>query len=119
MPENDKIANFEAFRERMNEIILDEAPLEIKRFWSLDNQMYQDGALDVKTKEMLGLVASMVLRCEDCITYHLKRCVELGATDEELWEVMGIGLLIGGSVVMPEMRRAVETLKEIRGIAIE
>ncbi len=106
---------FNEFREKMNDIILDEAPLEIKRFWSLDNQMYKDGALDPKTKELCALVGSMVLRCDDCITYHLSQLIDLGTTDEELWESMGIGLLIGGSVVMPHMRRAVATIKEIRG----
>jgi len=115
MPQEDRIGQFNEFRNRMNDVILDEAPLEIKRFWSLDNQMYKDGALEPKTKELCALVGSMVLRCDDCITYHLSQLVELGIKDEELWEAMGIGLLIGGSVVMPHMRRAVETIKLLRG----
>ena len=114
MSNEDKISKFNEFRERMNAIILDEAPLEIKRFFSLDSQTYKDGALDVKTKELMGLVASMVLRCDDCVTYHIQQAVNLGVTDAELYESMGIALLIGGSIVIPHMRRAVETMKLLR-----
>ncbi len=115
MPNADQIRQFNEWREKMNEIVLSEAPLEIKRFWSLDTQNYKEGALSVKTKELLGLTASMVLRCDDCVMYHLKQCIDAGLTDEELWEAMSIGLLIGGSVVMPHLRRAVETMKVLRG----
>ncbi len=115
MSDKAKIEQFDEFRDRMNEIILDEAPLEIKRFFSLDSQIYGDGVLDAKTKELLGLVASMVLRCDDCITYHLKQCVEMGWTDDELWDAMSVGLIVGGSIVIPHLRRAVDTLKGLRG----
>jgi ribonuclease HI len=114
MPDCQHLDNFNQFRDRMNEIILDEAPLEVKRFFSLDSQAYRDGAIPVKTKELIGLGCSMVLRCDDCITYHLQQCAKQGLTDEEIWEGMSIALIIGGSVVMPHLRRAVDTLKTIR-----
>ncbi len=114
MPQHDSLDQFDHFRSKMNEIILSEAPIEVKRFFSLDTQTYKDGALPAGTKELLGLVASMVLRCDDCVTYHLKQCMTLGVSDEEIWETMSIGLLIGGSVVMPHLRRAVQTLKLMR-----
>ncbi len=106
--------SFEQFRERMNKIILNEAPLEVKRFFSLDSQTYRDGALPVKTKELLGLSCSMVLRCDDCVRYHLRQCVDLGFADEEIWEAMSISLLIGGSIVIPHLRRAVDLLQQAR-----
>jgi AhpD family alkylhydroperoxidase len=81
-----------------------------KRFFRLDGQGYEAGALDVKTKELLGLVASMVLRCDDCIAYHIDTCVKAGASDEELWEAFDIALIVGGSIVIPHMRRGVEFL---------
>jgi AhpD family alkylhydroperoxidase len=109
-----RIEQFNIYRERLNEIILSEAPLEVKRFFSLDTQTYQEGALDVRTKELLGLVASMVLRCDDCITYHLQQCVREGLGDDEIWEAMAVALIVGGSIVIPHLRRAVETLKELR-----
>jgi len=109
-----QIADFDAYRDMMNKIILDEAPLEIKRFFSLDNQVYSNGALPAKTKELLGLSCSMVLRCDDCVTYHLNQCVDMDYTDEEIWEAMSVALIIGGSIVIPHLRRAVETLKSIR-----
>ena len=88
-----RVEEFRAFRERMNERILDADNLVIKRFFALDTQTYKDGALDTKTKEMLGLSASMVLRCDDCIAYHVIRCVEEGATSDELFEVFSVALL--------------------------
>ena len=91
----------------MNEKILAQGNTNLKRFWALDASTYQEGALDVKTKEMLGLVASMVLRCDDCIKYHLGTCFELGVTKEELFEVFSIANLIGGSICIPHTRRAV------------
>jgi AhpD family alkylhydroperoxidase len=106
--------SFEQFRERMNKIILDEAPLEVKRFFSLDSQTYRDGALPVKTKELLGLSCSMVLRCDDCVRYHLGQCVDLGFSDEEIWEAMSVSLIIGGSIVIPHLRRVVDLLKQVR-----
>jgi AhpD family alkylhydroperoxidase len=85
----------------------------LKRFWSLDNQAYSDGALNVKTKEMLGLIASMVLRCDDCIKYHLGKCKEVGTTTEEIYEVFAIANLVGGSIVIPHTRRAAEFWEEL------
>ena len=109
-----KIDHFNLYRERMNEIILSEAPLEIKRFFSLDTQTYQEGALPAKIKELIGLACSTVLRCDDCITYHIQQCVKLDATDDEIWETLAIALIIGGSIVIPHLRRAAEILKELR-----
>jgi AhpD family alkylhydroperoxidase len=88
--------------------------LQIKRFFALDTQAYLDGALPSKTKELMGLVASMVLRCNDCITYHLIQCAELGTTDEEFFESFNIALIVGGSIVIPHLRVAVDMLEEIR-----
>ena len=110
----DKIAKFNEYRDRMNEIILSEAPIEVKRFFSLDTQTYQDGALPAKTKELLGLACSMVLRCDDCVTYHMQQCVNMGVTDEEFWETMSIALIVAGSIVIPHLRRAVESMKEMK-----
>ena len=85
-----------------------------KRFFRLDGQAYEDGALPARTKELLGLVASMVLRCDDCIAYHIDRCVQLDVSDEELWESFDIALIVGGSIVIPHLRRGVEFLDEAR-----
>lgn len=90
------------------------ASLVTKRFFSLDHQTYQDGALPLKTKELLGLVASMVLRCDDCIAYHIDQCVKIGVSDEELWESFDVALIVGGSIVIPHLRRGVEFLDEAR-----
>jgi AhpD family alkylhydroperoxidase len=109
-----RLTSFHQFRKRMNEAILNSGNLQIKRFFSLDSQAYRDGALPAKTKELLGLVASMVLRCDDCITYHIVQCTELETTDEELFEAFAVALVVGGSIVIPHLRRAVETLQEIR-----
>jgi AhpD family alkylhydroperoxidase len=102
------VEEFNDYRKKMNDRILGENNMVLKRFWSLDNQAYQDGALPVKTKELLGLVASMVLRCDDCIKYHVGTCYELGVTSEELFEVFSIANLVGGSICIPHTRRAVE-----------
>jgi AhpD family alkylhydroperoxidase len=102
------VNDFNEYRSRMNEVILSKDNLTLKRFWSLDNQAYADGALPVKTKELMGLVASMVLRCDDCIKYHLGKCHELGTTTEEMYEVFAIANLVGGSIVIPHTRRAAE-----------
>jgi len=106
---------FSREREELTALALEKANLEIKRFFSLDSQAYRDGALPGKTKEMLGLVASLVLRCDDCIFYHLGRCRELGVTDEELQEILSIGLVVGGSIVIPHLRRAVRAWEETAG----
>ncbi len=112
MPET--LEHFHAYREKMNKRILSADNLQIKRFWSLDSQAYRDGALPAKTKELLGLVASMVLRCDDCITYHVERCVEEGVSDAEFFETFNIGLVVGGSITIPHLRRAVDRLDGIR-----
>jgi AhpD family alkylhydroperoxidase len=102
------VTEFNDYRQKMNDKILAEDNKVIKRFWSLDHQTYDDGALDKKTKELLGLVASMVLRCDDCIRYHLGTCYELGVTKAEVFEVYAIANLVGGSICVPHTRRAVE-----------
>ncbi len=108
------IEEFDQYRNRMNERILSENNTFIKRFYNLDTKAYQEGALSVKTKELLGLVASMVLRCDDCIKYHLGKSFEQGATDAEVWEVFEIANLVGGSIVIPHFRRAVEYWDELK-----
>ena len=110
----DQIKQFEEFRKKMNEKILSSDNLEIKRFFALDKNAYKDGALPAETKELLGLVASMVLRCNDCVNYHLLRCAELGITDAQLYETFNVALVVGGSIVIPHLRRAVAFLEEIR-----
>ncbi len=105
---------FRKFREKMNKEILDRGTINTKRFWNLDGAVYKEGALEPKVKELMGLVASMVLRCDDCITYHMIRSAELGASDEEFFETFDIALIVGGSIVIPHLRRAVNTLLEIR-----
>ena len=110
----EKIKDFQDFRKKMNERFLESGNLEIKRFFALDKNTYKPGALTVKTKELLGLVASLVLRCNDCVTYHVLRCVELGLSDEQLFEAFNVGLVMGGSIVIPHMRQAVAILDEIR-----
>jgi AhpD family alkylhydroperoxidase len=107
------INEFNDYRSRMNEVILSKDNLVMKRFWSLDNQAYADGALDTKTKELLGLVASMVLRCDDCIKYHLGKSHEVGVTTEQIYEVFSIANLVGGSIVIPHTRRAAEYWEEL------
>ena len=110
---SDRLEEFRKFRERMNTRILEAGNLEIKRFFALDTRSYEPGALDAKTKELLGLVASMVLRCDDYITYHVVRCKEEGVTDPEFFEAFNVGLVVGGSIVIPHLRRAVDTLDQI------
>ena len=114
---SDRIAAFEAYRARMNEKILGSGHLGIKRFFNLDTACYKDGALDARTKELLGLVASCVLRCNDCIDYHLIQCVELGYTDEELHEALNVAVVVGGSIFIPHMRHAFETIEQLRASA--
>lgn len=104
---------FNEYRSKMNDVILSKDNLVLKRFWSLDNQAYADGALSSKTKELMGLVASMVLRCDDCIKYHLGKCHELGTTTDEMYEVFAIANLVGGSIVIPHTRRAAEYWEEL------
>ena len=108
---------FRLFRERMNAEILAENNLVVNRFFALDTRTYEAGALDVKTKELLGLVASLVLRCDDCVTYHHERCREEGVTRAEAFEALSVGLVVGGSIVIPHMRRAVDRLTELEAKA--
>ena len=103
-----KVQEFNDYRQKMNNRILDQDNKVLKRFWSLDHQTYADGALDVKTKELMGLVASMVLRCDDCIKYHLGTCHEIGVNTDEIYEVFSVANLVGGSIVIPHTRRAAE-----------
>lgn len=112
----ERLEEFRKFRERMNERILGSDNLDIKRFFALDSRAYEPGALPVKTKELLGLVASLVLRCDDCVTYHIVRCKEEGVTRPELLEAFNIGLVVGGSITIPHLRRAVAALDELDGL---
>jgi AhpD family alkylhydroperoxidase len=107
------VKEFNDYRSRMNDLILSHDHLPLKRFFSLDHQMYQEGALPVKTKELLGLVASMVLRCDDCIKYHLEKCHELNTTTEEIYDVFAIANMVGGSICIPHTRRAAEFWEEL------
>ena len=106
------IDEFNKHREDMNKQILDSDHVGIKRFFALDHQAYQGGALNSKTKELLGLVASLVLRCDDCITYHVLQCAEQGVTRNEFLETFNVGLVVGGSIVIPHLRRAFERMEE-------
>jgi AhpD family alkylhydroperoxidase len=106
--------DFQAFRAELNDKILARGTTTTKRFFNLDTKAYEAGALDPKTKELLGLVASMVLRCDDCIAYHIDQCVLAGASDDELFESFDIALIVGGSIVIPHLRRAVEFLEQCR-----
>ena len=111
----DRLAEFRAFRERMNQRILAEPNQVVRRFFALDTQTYQAGALDVKTKELLGLVASMVLRCNDCITYHVLECRKAGVSEAEFAEAFDVALIVGGSIVIPHLRHARAILDELSG----
>ena len=113
--ESDRLQEFTDFRQRMNERILGHDNQVVKRFFALDTQTYKSGALDVKTKELLGLVASMVLRCDDCISYHVAQCKEAGVNRDEFFEAFSVGLVVGGSIVIPHLRRAVDFLDTIEG----
>ncbi|HEX6284711.1 MAG TPA: carboxymuconolactone decarboxylase family protein [Pyrinomonadaceae bacterium] len=104
---------FDRYREAMNEKLLDSGHLGIKRFFALDTQAYEDGALDKKTKELMGLVASTVLRCDDCITYHIKQCVAIGVNRDEFLDAFNVALVVGGSITIPHLRRAIERVDEL------
>ena len=110
----DRLEEFETYRNKMNTRIEEIDHLGIKRFFNLDTKAYEDGALDAKTKEMLGLAASMVLRCNDCIDYHILQCVKASCKDTEIYEVFNIALVVGGSIVIPHLRHAVESLDMCR-----
>jgi AhpD family alkylhydroperoxidase len=108
-----RVKEFNSFRKKMNDRILDADNRAIKRFFGVDTLTYEPGKLDSKTKEMLGLVSSMVLRCDDCVSYHIIQCKELGVTDNEMFEIFSVALTVGGSIVIPHMRRAVAFLDEM------
>lgn len=108
------IEKFEKERAELNNLLMENADQSLKRYLSLDSQMYLDGALSKKSKEMLGLVASLVLRCDDCIEHHIIQCHGCGVKDDELMEVMSIGVMVGGSVTIPNVRRAVKTWDELK-----
>jgi AhpD family alkylhydroperoxidase len=107
------IEEFNDYRTRMNEVILSKNNLVIKRLWNLDTNTYAEGAISTQTKEMLGLVASMVLRCDDCIKYHLGKCYEQGVTTEQLYEIFAVANIVGGTIVIPHTRRAAEYWEEL------
>ncbi len=102
-------------REELNKKIFEADNLEIKRFFNLDTNVYKEGALSIQNKELLGLVASMVLRCDDCITYHIDRCYEEGVNKEEFYEAFSVALVVGGSIVIPHLRRAAKRLDDLIG----
>jgi ribonuclease HI len=112
----DSLGDFQKFRAELNEEILHCGHLGVKRFFALDHQAYQPGALPTKTKELLGLVASSVLRCDDCITYHLVRCAEEGWKREEVIDALNVVLIVGGSITIPHVRRAFARMREIEGL---
>lgn len=109
------VEEFNAYRQRMNERLMEEDQKIIKRIFNLDTNAYMEGHLPVKTKELLGLGNSLVLRCDDCVKYHLQTCFELGLSKEEVMEAMSISLLIGGTIVIPHLRRAVEFWDDLSG----
>jgi AhpD family alkylhydroperoxidase len=111
---NERLDEFERSRSAMNERIFAIGHLGINRFFSLDSACYRGGALDGRTKELLGLVASLVLRCDDCVDYHLIECIEAGWSDEELHDTLNVGLVVGGSIVIPHLRHAVASLDALR-----
>ncbi len=110
---SERIREFTAFRQRMNTRILEHDNQVVRRFFALDTQCYKDGVLDVRTKELLGLVASLVLRCDDCVSYHLAKCRAAGVDRAAIMEAMQVGLVVGGSIVIPHLRRAVDFLDQL------
>ena len=109
----DVVREFNEFRSEMNKKILSEDNLVIKRFFNLDTNVYKDGALSAKVKDMLGRVASLVLRCDDCVRYHIQSCKEKGVKKDEFFEIFSVALVVGGSVVIPHLRRAAAFLDEL------
>src|SRR5690348_10519884 len=107
------VKEFNDYRSRMNDVILSKNNLVMKRLWNLDTNTYEDGALDKTTKEMLGLVASMVLRCDDCIKYHLEKCHELKVNTGQMYEIFAVANIVGGTIVIPHTRRAAEYWEEL------
>ena len=107
--------DFEEERGRLNDRVLASDHIGIKRFFALDTQAYSDGPLDARTKELMGLTASMVLRCDDCISYHIARCFEKGVTKEQFYDAFNVALIVGGSIVIPHLRRAAARMEELFG----
>ena len=110
---SDLVQEFNDYRTKMNEVILSKDNLVMKRLWNLDTNTYDEGSIDKKTKEMLGLVASMVLRCDDCIKYHLGKSYELVVTTEQIYEIFAVANIVGGTIVIPHTRRAAEYWEEL------
>jgi AhpD family alkylhydroperoxidase len=110
------VENFNDYRSRMNEKIMSSESLIIKRIFNLDTNAYADGKLDVRTKEIIGLTCSLVLRCDDCVKYHLGKCHELNFSTEEVNEAMGVATLVGGTIVIPHLRRAFEYWEELNNV---
>lgn len=110
------VEDFNRYRSAMNEKILASDSLIIKRIFNLDTNAYTEGALDVRSKELIGLTCSLVLRCDDCVRYHLGKCKEIGLTAEEINEAMGIATLVGGTIVIPHLRRAFEYWEELQHV---
>jgi AhpD family alkylhydroperoxidase len=108
------LKEYNEFRHRMNDRITNSGHLGLKRFWALDSRAYEPGTLDEKTLEFMGLTTSMVLKCDDCVTYHLIRLIQLGASNEELYEALNVSLVVGGSITIPHIRRAFETIDSCR-----
>ena len=111
------VKEFNEYRARMNDRLMQEDQKILKRIFNLDTNAFMEGHLPIKTKELLGLGNSLVLRCDDCVKYHLQTCFELGLSKEEVLEAMGISLLIGGTIVIPHLRRAIEFWDELSGIS--
>lgn len=110
---SNQVKEFNKYRTKMNEVLMSKDNLVLKRLFNLDTNTYAEGALNVKTKEMLGLVASMVLRCDDCIKYHLGKCKEQGCSTEEIYEIFAVANIVGGTIVIPHTRRAAEYWEEL------
>ena len=110
------LKEFNEFRRKMNERITNCGHLGLKRFWALDGRAYEPGHLDEKTLEFMGLTTSMVLKCDDCVTYHIIKLIQLGATNEELYEALNVSLIVGGSITIPHIRRAFEAIDTCRDL---
>jgi AhpD family alkylhydroperoxidase len=110
------VENFNTYRSRMNDKILNSDNLILKRIFNLDTNAYSEGSLDIKSKELIGLTCSLVLRCDDCVKYHLGKCKEIGLTTSEVNEAMGVATLVGGTIVIPHLRRAFEYWEELQNV---
>jgi AhpD family alkylhydroperoxidase len=105
--------DFDSYRAEMNQRLLGSDHLGIKRFFALDTQAYENGALDKRTKELMGLTASIVLRCDDCVTYHIKQCAAEGVSRDQFLDAFNVALVVGGSITIPHLRRAIDRLDQI------